>query len=191
MREFLKDFEERVGQDWKHLSVQTTSSGTRCIGQVPEVGKAAWLHRFYSGCPAAELDAVEQNIGQPIAPQWREALEYINGASLFLRKISLRGVLPGNLVRRSIEDPQPLSFQDANTIQRPSGNATAADDLVIGGSSIGSGALYLLRSDGSVLKCTRDGRQALASWETVQAMLESEYKTLAALHDAHGVYHPT
>jgi hypothetical protein len=188
MVEWLRVFEQRVAEDWGHLGAQVTASGVRCVGHVPQVGRAAWLHRFYPGCPLSELDAAEQRTGVAIPGVWRETLLVLNGVGLFITKVSLRGVLSGNQNRRVIEDPLPISLENANTLERPSGPALRATDLVIGGSSLGDGALYILREDETVTKTTRRGDTELAAWQSVPDMIENEYQAVSKLHDREGTY---
>jgi hypothetical protein len=128
-------------------------------------------------------------MGAAIPAVWRETLLVLNGLGLFITRLSLRGVLPGNQNRRVIDDPLPISLENANTLERPNGSAVRRTDVVIGGSSLGDGALYVLRDDESVIKTTRQGDAELTAWQSVAEMLVAEYQAVAKLHDRDGTYH--
>jgi hypothetical protein len=188
--EWASQLELRVFQDWARLGTQRTASGTRCVGFVPQVGPAAWLHRFYVGCPASEMDAFEERTGVAIPAPWRQVLLGLNGLTLFVAKVSLDGVLPQGLVRRSIADPSQFSLQSSNTIERPRGRAIRPSDFVIGGNSVDP-SLYVLRDGEGVLKVTRDGSAELAFWPSAREMLVAEYEALSGRHDPDGTYRPS
>lgn len=182
----LGELEARARRDWGHLGEQMTASGTRCIGRVPHVGWAAWLHRFFTGCPEEELDAAEKRMNRPIPSTWRRTLRTCNGVQLFVARVSLDGVLAGGHLRRSAEDPQPFSLEMSNGLERPRGAAVAADDFVIGGRTLGDPCIYLLRSDGSVVAVTRDGSDITGSWPSAWAMVAAEYSFACEWHDRDG-----
>jgi len=185
---YLAELEARVIADWGHLSTQVTASGVRCVGHVPQVGPKAWLHRFYPGISASELDWSETRMGRPIPAPWREVLEAVAGVNVFIARISLDGLLPGGLMRRSVDDPGPFSIEDENRTTAHPRALIGPNDFVIGGSSTGSGSLYLLHPDESVSKLDRDGKERLAGWSSVEAMLDAEYSAVAAHHDRDGTY---
>jgi hypothetical protein len=119
---------------------------------------------------------------------WREVLGCSNGARLFIGGLSLGGILPSNQIRRSIEDPQPVSFEDSNRVYRPRGTAIEPADLVIGGSSHGGGAAYVLCPDETVRKLSRAGDDVLVEWPSFEVMLDEEYTSLLSKHDRDGSY---
>ena len=184
--EYLDRLEAQVRRDWGHLGEQVTPSGTRCIGHVSHVGPHAWLHRFYAGCPGEQLDAVEWRMSRRIPLSWRSILSRRNGVKLFVDKVSLCGVLVEGLRHRSITDSPPLSLEDLNGLQRPAGRAVAADDFVLGGTTLGPVSLYLLRRDDSVAKVSLDGSQILSSWHSAEEMIAGEYAVARALCDREG-----
>ena len=188
--DYLSDLESRVTSDWRHLSVQRTASGVRCVGHVPQVGDLAWLHRFYPGISAAELDWSERRMSRPIPPAWREVLEAMSGLTLFIGDVSLSGLLSGGLMRRNPEDPGPFSIESDNGARVRYGPLVARDDFVIGGSAAGQGGLYVLHLDQSVSKTDVQATTLLARWSSVPEMLDAEYGTFAALYDRDGNYHP-
>jgi hypothetical protein len=74
MVEYLGELEARIVRNRGHLSSLVTTSVSRCMGHVPQVGRAARLHRCSAGCPSAEPDACERRMGPAILPAWREVL---------------------------------------------------------------------------------------------------------------------
>jgi hypothetical protein len=119
---------------------------------------------------------------------WRELLVSVNGVDLFVASMCLCGVLPGGLMRRSIDDPQPLSIESANGPERPRGAAVEPQDFVVGWNSLDDGAAYVLRGDESISKTDRDGGRTLTSWASLGAMLETEYQAIATLYDNDGTF---
>ncbi len=188
--DYLVALESRVAADWRHLSVRTTASGVRCVGHVPQVGDLAWLHRFYPGISAAELDWSERRMGRPIPPAWRGVLQAMSGLTLFIGRVNLSGLLPGGLMRRDPEDPGPFSIEGNNGSTVRHGPLVALEDFVIGGSSAGQGARYVLHPDQSVSKTDAQAVALLANWSSVPEMLDAEYRAFAALYDRDGNYHP-
>jgi hypothetical protein len=186
--EYFAELEARVRADWAHLSTQVTASGVRCYGHVPQVGDKAWLHRFYPGIASVELDGSEARMGRAIPPQWREALETMAGVKLFVAKVNLYGLLPGGLMRRSVDDPGPFSIEGENSRRRLPRPLVASDDFVIGGCSAGDGSEYVLHPNGSVSSVDEGGQQLLAEWPSVEAMVDAEYAAMSALHDRDGTY---
>jgi hypothetical protein len=154
--DYLAELEARVRADWGHLSTQVTASGVRCVGYVPQVGGKAWLHRFYPGIAASELDWSEARMGRPIPAPWREVLERLAGLKLFVGKVYLDGLLPGGLMRRSIDDPGPFSIEDENGSRRRPRPLVSPVDFVVGGRSV-DGSLYVLHPDESVSIVDEDG----------------------------------
>jgi hypothetical protein len=185
---FFAELEARALADWGHLSTQVTASGVHCIAHVPQVGDKAWLHRFYPGCDVADMDGAESRMGRRIPGVWREALMVLNGLNLFVAKVSLDGVLPGGLVRRSIVDPSQFSIENVNGPWLYRRTLLGEGDFVIGGSSIGSGSIYVLRADESVAQTTREADKIIERWPSVEAMLDAQYAEVAALHDHDGTY---
>jgi hypothetical protein len=186
---YFAELEARVRADWEHLSTQVTPSGVRCVGYAPYLSSKAWLHRFYPGTSERDLQIAEASIRRKIPAPWREALLVQNGLDLFLTKINLTGALPGGQLSRSVDDFQPISLDTANLGPRPDRTAVASEDFVIGGSSLGAGSIYVLRPNGSVAKIDRPGKLVIADWPSVEEMLNSEYATVAAMHDRDGTYH--
>jgi hypothetical protein len=186
LRDYLGELETRISREWGHLGEQVTASGTHCIGHLPQVGPAAWLHRFYAGCPEGELDAVEQSMGRRIPLAWRSVLNEHNGLGLFVARLFLAGVIPAGQRRRSIEDPQPFSLETVNGVKRPRGTVASSDDFVIGGRTVGVPCVFLLRPDDSVMSVTRDGSEVLSVWPSAEEMLAGEYVATCQMHDSEG-----
>jgi len=184
---YFAELEAGVTADWGHLSTQVTASGVRCVGHVPQVGPKAWLHRFYPGIAVADMDWSEARMGRPIPAPWREALETMSGLKLFVGSIYLYGLLPGGLMRRSVDDPGPFSIEDENGNRSVARPMVGPGDFVIGGCSK-EGSHYVLHPDESVSKVDRAGIQQLAEWPSVEALLDAEYAAMAALHDRAGTY---
>jgi hypothetical protein len=180
---FLAPFEARVRADWEHLGTKETASGTRCIGFVPQVGRAAWLHRFYAPCTPGDLDAAEQRMGRRIPPAFRDVLLTVGGLELFVAKAYLFGVRRGNLVSRSIEDPSAFSLEDDNL-------GTKGDALVIGGCLLGDGSNYVLRPDATVVEVPQGGKRIIKEWPSIEALLFDVYATLAPQHSPDGTHEP-
>ena len=183
--ERLGHLERRVVTDWAHLGRETAAKGVRCVGLVPDAGPAAWLHKFYPGCPPVELDQAESRMGAAIPPPVREVLLRLNGLGLFLRGLHLYGITPGGLLRRNPAEPQPLSLEAAYRTWRHEYPTVRSSDYMVGGSGLGDGAYYLLR-DNMIVKVGRKVGPELGRWESIAEMLEAEYEALAPRWDGQG-----
>lgn len=172
------------------LPFRTTQSGARTYGHVPQVAPEAYLHTFHAGATSEQLMQLGEQLGRAVPEYWQGALLACNGVVLFVRCLSLCGVLTDGLMRRT-GDPAPHSLWEANRGQRPRGRAVRGDDFVVGSLVIVNDvSVYVLRSDDTLARVDRTGRKLQREWDTLDELLIDEYEELGRLYKAGQILRP-
>jgi hypothetical protein len=155
------------------------------ICHTPHVAPLAYLHRIYPRLHAEDLVDLEAQLGTNIPESFANFLTRVgNGARFF--NISIDGLV-GQL-RRDPADKlgQPISLDYGNIYERPPG--LAEDTLAIGG-MVGwsSRGCLVMQPGGEVLLVhPSDGRDVVARWDSLDAMLRDEIARQYEFHDRSG-----
>ncbi len=174
-----------------------------------EEGFAAYLHTIYPPLTQTQLSNIDADFGFHLSigqislergrellkerrdrfafetvgltPLFKEFLACSNGARLFANQLILLGVDLAPPTRMALG---PISLPSYNSCER--GKGMGARDILIACFS-GAGDCYENYDSGIVRCCLPDGTQ-IASWDSFEIFLKTEFERLDQLFDAKGNY---
>jgi hypothetical protein len=166
---------------WTDRGTLVQPDGTRCFGQLPQIGPLAWLYVIYPPLQPAGFSALEERLGRAVHGHYRPLLEYCNGLNLFADSLSLDGLVLE--LDRSSFTRQPYALVTPNVDERPDDADPAA--FFIGGYGW-DGSLLYLDDSGTVVRCSRESAAPLDTWPSLPEMLTAEVERLEHLVESSG-----
>ena len=149
---------------------------------LPEVGEQAFLHTVFSGISRHQVIGAANANQLEIPESFVSMLESFNGAILFKGSLSLFGIVQSFTRNPAVR--QPFDFLNGNKFGRPL--AAQSSDFFIGGMSWDGSLLFLEGDSPTVLRRSRESRNVINTWPSIEVLLEERIAELEKLFDEHG-----
>lgn len=158
-----------------YRDAQAIHRGSQWLGieLLPSVAPCAYKHVLFPPIDAGKVDQALFALDLEVPKSYREMLEQINGAILFLGRLSLYGVR--GEISRNPDLRKPFDVNEANTIRRP--QFLSPDHFVVGGCRE-DGSKFTMLPDGCVRRMLEGQREAIAAWDSLEDMLNSNVASL-------------
>jgi hypothetical protein len=181
-REFIV---QTLGFSDSQLFAQSGSSSSVIkLVHVPHVAPLAFLHRLFPPLSEEKIDDALGSFGLSVPHQLREFWRAFNGADFFSLHLAIYGFRM-SFDRSIFADPQPFSFLDRNTFERP---IKMPLSHTIAGRYHLDGSLVVLQHDSAVVeRWSVDFATRFNTWPNFENFLKLELSRLSTLFDSSGV----
>jgi hypothetical protein len=144
-----------------------STAGNRFIRKLPDNRSLGYLHKLYTPLDCAGCQQLRDALGRDLSPEFESFLRWSNGANLFDDQIYLFGLVGTFSRDTALENQQPISIVDRNSIHSAVTSARWHDGWIQIGSVVGWSSTYgiELHKGGACALTSEDGVYATPSFE--------------------------